>query len=322
MSFFSSKNTAFALRLGALATPLFLGACILPPAVTVASTAIDGFSFLVSGKTMTSHALSFIAQRDCSLSRALAAADVTAICRPGAETLLAFTADVPQDDRDKGGMSVPPSMASEQSATPRLVAATAASASSAPAAPFILVTAPAKSPTLAVDAAILAPPPRPNPRPILLAALDDDLSLASAVASPEPASVKQPPGQPSGQPPGQPAEQPPGEADAANRPALYLVVGSFRLADRAQAMIAHLAELSPGMAIGIVKGKVWFRVVVGPLDGDAVAAMRATMTERGVPGAWAIRLCAADLTTPPCKPLGSPASIRPMMTLTAVDMPD
>ncbi len=297
MSIFPFKNTSFALRLAALATPLFLGACFLPPVATVASTAIDGFSFLVSGKSMTSYALSFVTQRDCSLIRGVAAADVTEVCRPGDEMLLALAADVPQGDRGAGGMPAS-TTAPEWPATPRLVATADA--------PFILVTASAstRSPTPIAETAILAPPPPPKPRPILLAALDDDLPITPATASPAPT----------------PAGPTPDEADAVNRPAVYLVVGSFRLADRAQALIERLAELSPGMAIGIVKGKVWFRVVVGPLDGDAVDAMRATMAERGVPNAWAIRLCTADLTAPPCDSPGTPASLGPSITLAAVDV--
>lgn len=299
MSIFPFKGTTFVLRLAALATPLFLGACFLPPVATVASTAIDGFSLLVSGKSMTSHALSFVTQRDCSLIRGVAAADVTEVCRPGDETRLAL-ADVPQGDRGAGGMPAPAMTTPEPPASSRLVAAADAPV------PFILVTAstPAKPATLVVDAALLAPPPPPKPRPILLAALGDDLPSAPATASPGP----------------MPAEPSPGEAGGANHPAIYLVVGSFRLADRAQALIERLAELSPGMAIGIVKGKVWFRVVVGPLDRAAIDAMRVTMAERGVPNAWAIRLCTADLTAPPCGSPGAPASLGPAITLAAVDV--
>ncbi len=308
MSISPFSRPSFVLRAAALATPLFLGACFLPPAATVASTAIDGFSFLVSGKSVTSHALSFLAQRDCSLIRGVAAGDMDALCRPGDETLLALAADAPQGDRGAAGIPTP------ETARTEIAAAEAAEAgqptmrvaeAEAPA-PFILVTASAtrRLPTPLGDTAALAPPPPPTskPRPILLAALDGDLPIAPAAATPATAAPS------------------PEKAAPDNRPAVYLVVGSFRLADRAQALIERLADLSPGMAIGIVKGKVWFRVVVGPLEGEALDAMRATMAEHGVPNAWAIRLCTADLTAPPCDSPGSPASLGPTITLAAVDV--
>ena len=56
-------------RLGVVLLPLFLAACGLPPAVTVASFAIDAISLAVSDKTVADHALSQIVQQDCSIWR-------------------------------------------------------------------------------------------------------------------------------------------------------------------------------------------------------------------------------------------------------------
>lgn len=48
-----------------------LGGCgVIPPAVSLASYAIDGVSLLTSGKTISDHALSAAAQQDCVLFRA------------------------------------------------------------------------------------------------------------------------------------------------------------------------------------------------------------------------------------------------------------
>ncbi len=58
-------------RLGVVLLPLFLAACGLPPAVTVASFAIDAISLAVSDKTVADHALSQIVQQDCSMWRGL-----------------------------------------------------------------------------------------------------------------------------------------------------------------------------------------------------------------------------------------------------------
>ncbi|WP_120496357.1 hypothetical protein [Kiloniella sp. EL199] len=48
---------------------LALGGCALPPAVGVASLAVDVASYFFSGKTLTDHGISAIAQQDCALIR-------------------------------------------------------------------------------------------------------------------------------------------------------------------------------------------------------------------------------------------------------------
>lgn len=48
-----------------------LSGCGLPPAVTVASLALDVASFSATGKTVTDHGLSFAFDRDCAVLYAL-----------------------------------------------------------------------------------------------------------------------------------------------------------------------------------------------------------------------------------------------------------
>ena len=52
---------------------LLLGGCVaaIPPAVTIASYAVDGVSVLVSGKSVSDHAISEIADQDCVMFRLL-----------------------------------------------------------------------------------------------------------------------------------------------------------------------------------------------------------------------------------------------------------
>jgi len=54
----------------------------LPPAVQAASFALDGLSFATTGKTVTDHALSAVAEQDCAMSRAL---NGEAICTKDAQ---------------------------------------------------------------------------------------------------------------------------------------------------------------------------------------------------------------------------------------------
>jgi hypothetical protein len=48
-----------------LLTPLLLGGC-LPPAIAVASYAVDGVSYVASGKSLSDHGISVAADKDCA----------------------------------------------------------------------------------------------------------------------------------------------------------------------------------------------------------------------------------------------------------------
>jgi len=58
---------------------LALSGCAVPTAVTIASFAADGVSYIATGKSTTDHALSIIAQEDCAMMRVL---EEKAICTP------------------------------------------------------------------------------------------------------------------------------------------------------------------------------------------------------------------------------------------------
>ncbi len=58
---------------------LSLSGCAVPTAVTIASFAADGVSYIATGKSTTDHALSVLAQEDCAMMRAL---EERAICTP------------------------------------------------------------------------------------------------------------------------------------------------------------------------------------------------------------------------------------------------
>ena len=49
--------------------PLFLAACAAPLPVKIASWAIDGLSYLSTGKSIADHGISAIARKDCALWR-------------------------------------------------------------------------------------------------------------------------------------------------------------------------------------------------------------------------------------------------------------
>ena len=55
--------------LGVASVAGMLSGCAVPPAVTVASLALDLASYVETGKTVTDHGISFILQMDCGLLR-------------------------------------------------------------------------------------------------------------------------------------------------------------------------------------------------------------------------------------------------------------
>ncbi len=53
------------------AAAIVLSGCGLPPVVTYTSYAVDVFSYLTTGKTVTDHGISMVVQKDCALLRVL-----------------------------------------------------------------------------------------------------------------------------------------------------------------------------------------------------------------------------------------------------------
>ncbi len=91
-----------------------------------------------------------------------------------------------------------------------------------------------------------------------------------------------------------------GPASAGNRKATYLVVGSFRRMREADRMAERLTDVPTTVTPAVVDGKVYFRVVTGPFAKDEMDAARAQFAALGIGDIWAISLCTADLSAPPC----------------------
>lgn len=63
-------------RLAILAIPVLLSGCGIPPAVTIATYALDGAVFAASGKTVRDHALSAVVEQDCSMFRVISGSPI------------------------------------------------------------------------------------------------------------------------------------------------------------------------------------------------------------------------------------------------------
>ena len=66
----SRSSHSGSLRLGLVAIlALGLGGCSIPTPVSIATYAVDGFSYAVTGKSMSDHALSAVLEQDCAMLR-------------------------------------------------------------------------------------------------------------------------------------------------------------------------------------------------------------------------------------------------------------
>lgn len=57
-----------------------LAGCVAPPAFTIATLAVDGFSYLATGKGVSDHVLSAARQQDCALWYAVKTQDLSSVC--------------------------------------------------------------------------------------------------------------------------------------------------------------------------------------------------------------------------------------------------
>ena len=98
--------------LALIGLPLLLGGCGLPPALTAASWALDGVSYLVSGKSVTDHAISEVAAQDCALFRIVQGREFCEDYEVDGDHSLTLTASgVASPDNPSDPLFVPPEIA-------------------------------------------------------------------------------------------------------------------------------------------------------------------------------------------------------------------
>jgi hypothetical protein len=96
---------------------------------------------------------------------------------------------------------------------------------------------------------------------------------------------------------------------APGRPAIYLVLGSFRNRANAQALRdRHTGRTMQVMKI-LADDRTMFRVLAGPIDTAVLTRARVDIAKAGFRNAWAVRLCSGNLSPPPCEPVLQQASL-------------
>lgn len=269
---------------------LLLPACVAPPAITMASLALSGVSFMQTGKTLPDHALSSVAQQDCIMFRATRGEQ---ICQTdmtpegdGAIVVAVGPTDLdgtpwPDEITALPAPIEPAPTIDPVPVHPVQVASLAPIAPSAPVEstaerdPVALgdVTAVASFPGVAPPLAGAA-----NPRPVdRTLPYDPSPTQATPNADARSDVVANP---------ATPTHAEPPRAETAR----HLVIGSFRDRDRATAHIRRLGDRDLSVVSVTVKGRLQHRVVAGPYVASDLAAAKSDFAARGIKGAWPITL--------------------------------
>ncbi len=248
---------------------LFLTGCGASAAMTVASLALDGVSLMASGKTVADHALSFVTQQDCAIWRAVTEGDIGAICRLPVEdedAIVTAAADEPAEAiADEPAVAARPVESAEIERVAAMGARSLKSRSE-------LAFADGIGGAPLFSFGLMAAPPA--------------ASLALVPVGYQVPTSSVPP------------------ALMNNRKATYLVAGSFRNSAYARDLANRLIMRQDGNAVMIAPAMVaevrFHRVVTGPLGAGEMHAARDRLASTGHTDAWAISLCTADLSAPPC----------------------
>ncbi len=262
-------------RLGVVLLPLFVAACGLPPAVTVASFAIDAISLAVSEKTVADHALSQITQKDCAIWRrlmgdqlcidedsAVAAADgqPTAGGADSADLGAIITASGPTGDESMD-VAVPGAESGLLGpAEPHL-------------ADFTTASAPAEE----------TAPPSGLFQPATAAAAGDTPGAPGTVDHLRPAATAD-----------RPAWRRERVPAAIAGPGLYYVIGSYSRWTNAEHLTARHSALAPSIVTVMLDGRRLFRVAIGPFRRGEQKDVRSVLRRAGIYDAWAVRMVPAD----------------------------
>ena len=240
-----------------------LTGCVLPPVISYASMALDGVSYVATGKSVSDHALSAAVKKDCAVWRVVSEQDVEAVCQE-------YATDDAEDgfavalEASAGAAAPPTERRATQQTQPTEIVLAAAMPAEPPVKWDITATPEPLDRLLGIDPAKLP--------------ADPDAGRDSGVL---PAATH-----------GAPA--------AANRKAIYLVVGSFRTIDRAERVAAQVPGITAAIAPTLVGDDRYYRVVVGPYELGETGDAQSRLAAAGIGNTWAASLCTGDLGAPPC----------------------
>lgn len=293
------------------------GVVAVPPAVTIASYAADGVSFLVSGKSLTDHAISEVADSDCAMWR-LVKMENPCLNEDGeAEVLIAHEPGVYQPANGTMGepsrlWEPPEPGASDEYLSPDELGPIVPADAVAEAEPARAAADAAASEAASDPAGVPPPPERAAPiEPVVTverlaepaageplrqqADAADDLDAVANGPADDPMPVRI-------------AALP--VVGAAERPVTaggrrFLVIGSFADRANAEGLARANPRLAPIVAPARVDGRRYYRVVTETAAPEDAAVMRKWLRHNGFADAWPIAACGAAGGAPGCLQLGS-----------------
>lgn len=291
--------------LPALAIATTLTGCAVPPAISIAGLIADGVSYASTGRSMTDHAISTVAEEDCKLFRAV---DGEPICREAANGMpsmaevstveingrqIAVSYDYPSSDPSPTAIQSDPIAATPGLAIASVAPAGGAATGSAAMARLADQSEPQPVPMPASTAGRLARAPVPNakPRQVVQAQVAQTQVVKAqvmkaggvAVAMAERARVEKP------QLALLQAAKPRIEKAAA-RPAddgsTVVVVQSHWDRTRAEQVARSHRALGAKVARAQADGRTVYRVVVAVPPADSPTAAKARLARAGFKDAW------------------------------------
>ncbi len=292
----------------AVVLPLTLAGCGLPPAVTILSYALDGFSLFSTGKTIADHALSVASKRDCAVWRVVKSENVCHEFKEGEKSILVAAAEEWERGSEIVGQTEPEALPAGTVAT-----ATAFDPVVVPSFMDGLITG--VDGIMQVEDPIEVPPMAfalPMNGPVGLAARP----MASTRKSPQRASTRswtRPADPPKTVAPAEAGRRmavvrpdrriPPQARGRARAPAprtadKALVIGSFSQRANAVLVAVKWRDLEPEIVRAKVRGKVVYRVVTGVSGRAQFASRLRRLKSGGVTDAWTVPVCGAAQSWP------------------------
>ncbi len=289
-------------------SPLILAGCGLPPAVTITSYALQGISFLSTGKSVGDHALSAVAEQNCAMWRVVKDELVCREYRNGERGVLVAFAEtwengVPGGDSEIIDAEAGP-MENAWRETSSVVQTAAADPVLIPSAMSHLLPAldgvASVAPTLRADATTFSGRPltgqtTPDGTANRAAENENDLILPVPPAFQWKPVIT--------------IESQPVVAVAAAKPAAVpdkpigttvLIVGSFRKKNNARRAAGSLQSLRPVVVPARIEDKTFYRVVAGPFAPAAIKRRKGALKSAGVVDVWSAKLCHSGQETPGC----------------------
>ncbi len=296
--------------------PLLLAGCGLPPVISITSYVIDGVSYVSSGKSVSDHAISAAADEDCAVWRVIKDQPICREYKNGERGILvAFAENLENAElSDAPNVEISPETIVYQDVEPARQVASAD--------PVMVPVDMAGLVPSVKGVAAISVPLQADAAPFfggltVGAAAAESAGLIAAVGRnsvvvPVPASAGWTPvltiaplvsAQLS-------------DADqvvAVGKPAAntVLVVGSFRRKVNAERVAGNWRKLKPAVVPVRVGGRTYFRVVTGPIAGNAVKGQRKILSMAGLRDVWAATLCRADGAKPGCIALPGRPGSRP-----------